>query len=274
MSIDLLIDESSRRQRSFNRAGVEDALRGIVIPSVRHLVVVFGGWGQSQGGERLRPSAGPPTDTTSLVQRIEQLRPLSGGRVIVRAYQGAMSEDGTADREMIGIMRSEFHPLGKLVVYGYSAGGMMAMRLAYRLGMSFPYYSTHMGAFLGPLSRGRHVAGRTRVVWGYTRIDLMVTIDAATGPSSGMISRRVWPSVRNNLNIYQTEGGTGGESSGSRFGVGSHGAPNSAFDGAVTRVDNRDWTERYRDDPGRGHASIDGDSADAALEAIQEELDR
>lgn len=274
MSIDLVIDGSTRRQRAFQRVRVRRALRGAASTAATHIVVVFGGWGGAHGGEPLDASGGESSDTAALVRRIQQIRPVGGGGVSVHAYHGAMTQSTRADRELLPIIASQFHPLGKLILYGYSAGGFMAMRLAYRLGVAFPYYSVRARRFARyPTRRSDAQASVGQNVWGFARVDLMVTVDAAVGPASGVTNRRVWPSVRKNLNIYQTVSGTGG-SAGVRFGVGSHGGFNVAVDDIATQVVNNDWTERYRDDPGLGHSMIDRDSADVALQAIRDELDR
>jgi len=92
---------------------------------------------------------------------------------------------------------------GKIVIYGYSYGGVMADHLAERL----------------------NNAG--------INVNMEVTVDKADGTSSNKLCRTVPSNVDKNLNIYQTIPSW----------ADSHGAPNSAARGSKTDVINVDVTK-------------------------------
>lgn len=273
MTIDLMTDQHSTRQRTFARATVQAAMDGVSSWPVKSVIVVFGGWGVAKAGEVLDLN-GETTGTTLLIKALKALKPADGTSFVIRAFNGALTEENTAEQNILRTISADFHPLGKLIVIGYSAGGFSAMRTAYQLGMSHPCYDTttrSFSPFLVPIDQKN---GKIKTVYGFARIDLLVTIDAADGPLSGVTNRRVWPSVRRNLNIYQTAGSSRKGSSGSHYGVYSHGGPNTAFDSSVTEVKNIDWTSKYSADPGEGHVTIDDDSIADVTQAVREELDR
>lgn len=91
---------------------------------------------------------------------------------------------------------------GKVVIYGYSYGGVMATHLAERLAADG------------------------------IQVDLLVTVDAAAGPESDEVDRSPSPNVKYNMNFYQTTPSV----------VLSHGAPNVAEDPSKTTVLNKDIT--------------------------------
>ncbi len=266
MSIDLIDSSTSTRTRTFQRARVEAALAGHVAGPVVDNVLIFGGWGSENAGGPLDPHAA--TSTASLVSAVQALPSPSSRRLVVRAREGALNDDG--DESFLQLAR-DFHPLGKLIVYGYSAGGFSALRISYRLGMVFPYWNVGAGRLEPyPPTFG---TGSAHVLAGFVRIDRMITIDPASGPTSGMVSRRVWPSVRYNLNVYQTHPASHAQSGGLfQMGVRSHGEPTEAFDATATRIENVDWSSRYTGDPGSAHGRIGRDTIDLVLASIREEL--
>jgi hypothetical protein len=85
---------------------------------------------------------------------------------------------------------------GRILLYGYSYGGVMATHLADRL----------------------KSAGLV--------VDILYTVDAAAGPETDEVDRTVGSNVRSNLNYYQTKASI----------VGSHGAANSAEDASKTKI--------------------------------------
>lgn len=91
---------------------------------------------------------------------------------------------------------------GKVIIEGYSMGGVLANHLSERL-------------------RADNIS-----------VDLLVTIDAAAGPKTDKVDRTISSNVKKNINIYQTT-----ESS-----VGSRGAPNIADDISKTQVVNNNYT--------------------------------
>ncbi|APR78679.1 Hypothetical protein A7982_04026 [Minicystis rosea] len=265
MSIDLIVGERRQSSRVFNSASVSAAVESIAPRSVTDLVVVYGGWGASEGGQPLG-TGGESTGTTQLVDRLKAIRSTQGHHVLVRAWQGSLRTGLAGAAE--DFVRSAFHPLGKLIITGYSVGGFNAMALAQSLFYA-GYYNVNRRTWQQYYSPS---ADRTREVVGIARVDLLVTIDAAQGYMSDANSRRVAPSVRKNINIFQTN------PSGRDFGTGvalaprSHGGPNTAMDEAATLVENRDWTSRYAGAPNEGHGSIDNDAIEATVAAVRAEL--
>jgi len=77
---------------------------------------------------------------------------------------------------------------GRILLYGYSYGGVMATHLADRLS----------------------AAG--------LNVDVLYTIDAAAGPETDNVTRSISPKVRTNMNLYQSTSSS----------VGSHGAVNTS----------------------------------------------
>lgn len=256
MSIDLIENSLSLRTIAYQRARVEVAVGGRAPSPIVDLVIIFGGWGIQHSGEPLAPGAA--SGSATLVERVQALRVPGARQLVVSAWQGETGGAPQAVEEASSVVFRRFHPLGKFIVYGYSAGGFNALQLSYRFGLTYPYYNVDARTFerypppLG--TAGPHP------VAGFVRIDRLITVDAASGPMSGWAQRRVWPSVRRNLNIYQTHPST----------IRSHGGPTEAVDTTATRVDNEDWTSRYEDQS--AHGRIDEDSNDRALAAIQEEL--
>jgi RHS repeat-associated protein len=92
---------------------------------------------------------------------------------------------------------------GKLVIEGYSYGGVLANHLSERL-------------------KAENIS-----------VNLLVTVDAAAGPASKDVNRTVPSNVEKNLNIYQTEPSA----------IGSHGGANKAENSNKTKVANVDVTK-------------------------------
>ena len=265
MSMDLIVGERRTSSRVFNSASVAAAVEGIAPRSVTDLIVVYGGWGGSEGGQPL-DAGGESTGTTQLVNRLKAIRSGTGHHVVVRAWQGMLRTGLAGAGE--DFVRSAFHPLGKLIITGYSVGGFNAMSLAQSLFYA-GYYNVNRRTWQQYYSPS---ADRSRDVVGIARVDLLVTVAAAQGYMSDANSRRVAPSVRKNINIYQTH------ASGRDFGTGvalvprSHGGPNTAMDESATLVENRDWSARYANAPNDGHGTIDNDAIESVVAAVRSEL--
>lgn len=277
MSIDLIDSSLSSRTIDFHRARVRAAVGHLSPSPIVHLVLLFGGWGNLRAGDPL--AAAPGTGTASLLDRVQALR-VPTGRVIARAWSGVLTGDDRGVDAAFDLVARSFHPLGKLIVYGYSAGGVSALRFATRLGIDFPYYNVIARRFdrnpsnvtitYSPYEMAPRYT-RSPAIFGYARIDRLITVDIAAGPASGGLARYVDPSVRYNTNIYQTwPSGVGPGSA--RF-PGSHGGPAAAVDPSATRVTNDDWSGRYRAQPDAAHGSIDGDSNTQVLTWIRQELE-
>jgi len=122
---------------------------------------------------------------------------------------------------------ANFDPRGRLIIYGNSAGGDCALNLCRAITRCKRYYMNN-GA------QGWFDSEPTSEVVGETCVDLLVTVDAATGPMSGLMRRDVPPCVRRNENYYQMNPKPEQEM--------SHGAPANAAVPALTVVVNEDYT--------------------------------
>ena len=267
MSIDLIAGERHVRVRSFNRASVEAAVQGVAPRIVTDLVVVFGGWGAGDGGAAMPAQGGQDTGTTQLIGKLRALKSSAGSQMVVRAWHGQLRATVSEAEDFV---RSQFHPIGKLILCGYSAGGFNAMALSRALHTT-GYFNVNTREFLAYYHPSTNTA---RHVVGIARVDLLVTIDAAQGPMSSMNSRAVAPSVRRNVNVFQlnpsgTDSGTGSDVA---IAPRSHGGPNTAMDESATRVENHDWTARYAASPRAGHGTIDNDAIETVVSAVRAEL--
>lgn len=246
MSIDLIVGERHTPSRTWNRASVEAAMEGLDRRTPVDLLIVLGGWGQSEGGDN---------GADKLVKKLEAVRSASGNTVLLRAWRGQLRATVS---EADDFVRSHFHPLGKLVLCGHGVGGFNAMSLAGGLETT-GYYNVNKRSFTSYYHASMNTEND---VMGIARVDLLVTIDAAQGPTTS--SRTIAPSVRKNVNVYQNVPSR----------PLSHGAPNTALDDSATRVENHDWTSRYAAAPRDGHGRIDEDSVDFVVAAVRDELGR
>jgi hypothetical protein len=112
---------------------------------------------------------------------------------------------------------------GKVLVYGYSWGGVLAQHLTDRLKADG------------------------------IQVELLITVDAAAGKQSNQVDRTVSDNVKENLNIYQTTPSF----------LKSYGGENTADDSDKTNVTNSNYTGRYTGTPGQDdfqkveHSTID-----------------
>jgi len=128
--------------------------------------------------------------------------------------------------------------LESVIIYGYSWGGVLAQHLTKRL-------------------KEDHIT-----------VKLLITIDAAAGYKSDIVSRVIGNNVEENLNIYQTEPSS----------ILSRGYPNTAENSEKTLVDNFDYSNTYAGTPGEPdfvettHSSIDEISLPRVTKKIIETL--
>jgi hypothetical protein len=87
---------------------------------------------------------------------------------------------------------------GRVIIYGYSYGGVLALYLEKRLKAN------------------------------KIKVNFLITIDAAAGPENGKVKRKVSDNTDENLNIYQTTPSS----------VGSHGDKNEREDGTENGIKN------------------------------------
>lgn len=258
MSIDIIEgdDPLQAKVREFDKNKVTEALTTQQRAGAKDLIVVFGGWGGISGGGKL-PANAPATGTSQLVGKLNAIKPAAGRKLQVIAYEGSLTENPAISNQVLYTIFSNFHPLGMLIIYGYSAGGFQAMRLSSRFNLSARVYDITTGQVsnMAPPKSSR----KPGQLYGLIRVDLLVTVDAATGPTSGLKRRRIFPAVRHNLNLYQTHSSP----------VGSHGGANQAVSPSATLVQNTDLSTNYTKNPSQAHGKIDNDTIPQAVQAIK-----
>jgi len=170
------------------------------------VVVAFGGGDFMGNGDK----GGAPT----IIQKVnEQHITKSGGKSQAFASQyWGVSPDNTADLDKATQSAYDFIKAnynmndgkkvegGKVIIEGYSMGGVMANHLAKRLEVD------------------------------KIQVDLLITVDAAAAWETDEVDRTVSPNVKKNINIFQTK----------KSSVDSRGAANTAVDPKKTSVVNVD----------------------------------
>ena len=256
---------------------------GINTSAIRDVFVIIGGYALEDFGSPTNPL--PPTPaysgTGDLYERVlKSLVPPGGHQKKAIGLKGT-AIDGDV-RDSFEFIKINFHPMGKLIIYGHSMGGAAALALCRKIDLEAPYYSEYSG-----LTASRISVERTPKVWNQpsfpapavagsnplnmpTRVDLLITVDAARGPTSGSLDRTIAKCVRTNLNYYQTIP-HGWEK--------SFGGPNAALDRSKTIVWNHDLTGRIIPDPNPAlpphaptHITIDEQTNNVAMEAIKKAL--
>jgi hypothetical protein len=261
------------------------ALTGREQKPITDMIIIFGGWGVEQAGSVLEPDENSKTSTapSRLLAKVKRLAANSGREISVLGYQGTLA---ISNRVALQELKSIFHPCMKIILYGYSAGGRTAQEFANQIWAQLRYYNFEAGR-LSP-SRVSPIFDPSRQFWdgqikiGITRVDLLITVDAAVGPGSGSMDRVIAPSVRLNVNIYQPYPSSRERSdsvrdrigSGSNTGVFSHGGPNYPQSYLATFVDNRSRGHIYIGDQGRAHGRIGSETVEEAFKLIETELRR
>ena len=127
---------------------------------------------------------------------------------------------------------------GKIIIEGYSMGGVLANHLAKRLEAD------------------------------KIQVDLLITVDAAAAWETNEVDRKIPSNVKENINIFQTNASS----------VGSNGAENTAVDPSKTNITNSNYTGQYTGKPGQpdykevNHSTIDEISQDRVVDAIVNKL--
>ena len=120
---------------------------------------------------------------------------------------------------------------GQVAIYGYSWGGVLANHLAKRL-------------------------EKDKI-----KVNFLVTIDAADGPSSDNIDRKVGDNVEENLNIYQKN----------KSAIGSRGDKNTRKDGSEKGIKN-EISVSYVDENGKKQTTVHSNIDEATLQRVISEL--
>src|SRR5690606_7258628 len=116
-------------------------------------------------------------------------------------------------------------------IYGYSYGGVLANHLSKRLKKDG------------------------------IKVNFLITIDAAKGPNSDEVDRKVEDNVEENLNIYQTK----------KSSVGSRGGKNTRNDGSEKGIKN-EISVSYTDENGKKHTTVHSNIDDATLNKVINEV--
>lgn len=216
-------------------------------PPIVHTLVIFGGWGGITGGQPLTPSLDSSISSEKLLAEALQLEPFVG-KLFAEGWSADLltsPSDICSDPVQIvhatgvsltnawAFAKSHFHPFGKLIVYGYSAGGLCALDFCRGLDLCHKYYTP-----------SREFTSDEDSVNGRVIVDLLITIDAAAGLASTLVNRVVPSNVSVNHNYYQTSSSL----------IGSHGDVNFAADPQQTQVYNEDLTQRLNND---GYSAMD-----------------
>jgi pimeloyl-ACP methyl ester carboxylesterase len=250
---------------------------------IRDVFVIIGGYGAEDCSQRTDPLPATPaySGTGDLLERVQgnKIKLPFGHQKKVIGLKGTIIDSDIDDA--FDFIQSNFHPLGKLIVYGHSMGGAAALELCRKIDAEAPFYSEYSG-----LTTDRVSVERTPKAWGPhfflpdpamgglnplnmpVRVDLLVTVDAARGPRSGSLDRSIAKCVRTNLNYYQTIP-YGFEK--------SFGGPSAAQDRDQTIVWNHDLTNRKIPDPDPSeaahvptHITIDEQTNNTVMLAMQE----
>ena len=193
-------------------------------PPVFNTVICFAGWGHSEAGDRFEPGGQGTSGTQQLLNMISKIQPGDGSGIRPFGWNGSL-RDGYD--EAATVIQSNFHPLGRLIITGFSAGGGTAIRLAAWLSRMVLNLTTN--SWHGFSTVYEAIIARNTI--SLPRVDLLCTVDIASGPLSDFESREIPGSVRRNVNMFQIIPDL----------VGSHGGLTSAQD-PRTQVVNRDWT--------------------------------
>ena len=216
------------------------------IKSQTHTCVVFGGFDPNIG------ETGGVQNKTGTYKLLTNLQTLN---LKIIDFHGSLSDKNVMVRAF-DYIRCNFTKKGKLIIYGYSAGGINAIDLCNYIRNNYMYYDD--GVFGGNLSG---VGGDEK---HEVFVDLLITIDAYD--PSFKYKKRIPKNVVCNINIYQTyaQGATG-----------SRGYENWAVDPKLTKICNQDRSNRKKyKEAGSGsmgsgaHSIIDEDTNDLIFSKI------
>lgn len=143
------------------------------------------------------------------------------------------SEDGGTDEALDEIEKAQkANPNGKVIIYGYSYGGVLANHLAKRLDE-------------------KNIS-----------VDLLITVDAANGRGSDKVDRNISKNVKKNINYFEKN------KSNSKFKrpIGSHGAANKGV--RKGQVENHDYSSETFNGEGLDHYNIDNATVNDVLKNI------
>ena len=190
-------------------------------PAVRNDILIFLSGVQTPGGTELDDTT---PDTSGFLER-KHMKALAdkAPHAVFKAVGGALQFDEMEAGWVIVkkfILDNLAKPQGKLIIYGYSAGGTNALEFTRRIEAE---------------NLVRQVFDRPPI-----EVTLLVTVDAADRTDAPLkVVRAVGGSVSANLNFFQTRASPG-------LGSGAHGGPNIGLPSTITGkspfIQNRDIT--------------------------------
>lgn len=204
MSVELSADEAARRAAEF----------GLADP-VAHTLVFYGdGLGPDGGGLALSAPGGRMAAFEGAGSRSRYRTCALAWDALGPFFRYALpplnpDPEGGLDGPAVGAGErllvpdegpSPFDPRGKLVVYGFGAGGFDAISLCRRIDRLSPWYDFERGRIGGPPDAPDDPR------FARVRVDLLITVDpcrARKGPATGTDATTPLEAVREHANYYQ-----------------------------------------------------------------------
>jgi len=174
-------------------AGLADILEfppdALTVPK-RHLLIYFSGVVDDNGfgGVLLQGSHGQ-----FILTDMENLSPPAGSIKSVIGFGGSLRTTSGVE-QALAFVRAVHDPRGKLIIYGFSAGGVNGLELCRRLTNSMPD----------------------------VKVRLLVTVDVAAGPATPSLNRSVAANVQENRNYFQTSPSLNQSTGAANSGPGPH----------------------------------------------------
>ena len=175
--------------------------------TVTNLLVFFGGY-----DSELNMSAGNPLTQTD--RHGKERTSFSAFQDLQRAYFSWPSMAKGIDPDLRytdynravvegeRFIHSHFHPLGRLVIYGFSAGGFLALKLCERIWNYRRWYNFSTGNIGGGLT---FTPAPNDPQYGRVNVDLLVTVDPCMEDSRDPIRPTRAPGVRRHENFRQNQ---------------------------------------------------------------------
>lgn len=212
---------------------------------IHDVVVICGGWGQSFRGEGAQLTAGSTTGNRQLLGMLQRIRRPANHELKLLGLTGSVYRPGETIHPALAFIGRHFDPRGKLIVYGFSAGGLNAMEVCRQLPSFYSYRQQRLvsaSVDAGPPTMTQRAPTGPRNPEAI--VDCLFTIDAAAGvvlQSGRRVNRQVPSDVRLNVNYYQTNSGT-------LLSTHSYGGQNTPLNRGRTTVENINMTGRANHD--------------------------
>jgi dienelactone hydrolase len=114
---------------------------------IRDVFVILGGYGIEDASQRTDPlpATAAYSGTGDLLKRVQgiEIQVPFGHQKKVIGLKGTLIDSDIDDA--FDFVRSNFHPLGKLIVYGHSMGGAAALELCRKIDDEASFYSEYSG---------------------------------------------------------------------------------------------------------------------------------